>query len=594
MTMTKKNRVKHVIACILLCVVCSIIFSPMQASAKGKTQLSQKKIVLVKGVKYTDLYLKNAPAKVTWKSSKKSVASVSKTGIVTPKKRGTCKITATCKGKKYVCSVRVITASLNTKSLSLSVGQQATLVPRCAYSADRKYAKTTYTVTSNQMTPPVSITKDGLVTAKAAGNCNITVTVGDSTFLVKASVSKSNGSTPNKPAPTNAPAGKVTITPDKQTIDLAKGGTGKITVAGAKSYSFTENSAHFNIASNGTITATSVSTTEEALQAASYESVTVSFVDAAGNKGSYTCKVLVIDSGIEAATAEMEIYAKKVLDEHPYGSGRLDTVKAIRDPATTAYVKAVNNKFESTAEINALRSQIEDAISKKYVFKRQVVYFKDESEKMLGYFNELRSQYKLLPPQWIDTPNGPQMVGKFVKVSDPSESNLKPLKWDDGYGLIHAKMQSAYNVLRAADVGYADKSQSHVCHSRSAIAADTAVRCTLRAPEDLTNGYIASKAEGVAAACSMRLWQNSPGHKTNILSAREYMSCAIMGVVMPDGDIFCVTIASLDGNVFGLDTYGYKEEWKDHYDIFLWNDGGAAYPFTKEIEQAVLNAVVIR
>lgn len=45
--------------------------------------------------------------KVTWKSSNKKVATVSKKGVVTAKKKGTVRITATRNGKKATCKVQV-------------------------------------------------------------------------------------------------------------------------------------------------------------------------------------------------------------------------------------------------------------------------------------------------------------------------------------------------------------------------------------------------------------------------------------------------------------------------------------------------------
>jgi len=45
--------------------------------------------------------------KVTWKSSKKSVATVSRKGKVTAKKKGSAVITAKANGKSYKCNVTI-------------------------------------------------------------------------------------------------------------------------------------------------------------------------------------------------------------------------------------------------------------------------------------------------------------------------------------------------------------------------------------------------------------------------------------------------------------------------------------------------------
>lgn len=68
--------------------------------------LNLKTLKLKKG-KTKQLRLKNASGKITWKSSKKKIASVSKKGKVKAKKKGTCKVYAIYKKKKYACKVTV-------------------------------------------------------------------------------------------------------------------------------------------------------------------------------------------------------------------------------------------------------------------------------------------------------------------------------------------------------------------------------------------------------------------------------------------------------------------------------------------------------
>lgn len=80
------------------------------AEAKAKPVLNKKKVSLAVGGKVT-LKLKNWKKRVTWSSSKKSVATVSGKGVVKAKKKGTAKITAKAGGKKYVCRVTVTKTS---------------------------------------------------------------------------------------------------------------------------------------------------------------------------------------------------------------------------------------------------------------------------------------------------------------------------------------------------------------------------------------------------------------------------------------------------------------------------------------------------
>lgn len=84
------------------------------AEAKAKPVLNKKKVSLIVGEKVT-LKLKNWKKRVTWSSSKKSVATVSKKGVVRAKKKGKANITAKAGGKKYLCRVTVATAKPGPK-----------------------------------------------------------------------------------------------------------------------------------------------------------------------------------------------------------------------------------------------------------------------------------------------------------------------------------------------------------------------------------------------------------------------------------------------------------------------------------------------
>ena len=71
-------------------------------------KINHKKLTLQQG-KTKQLKLSNVPngVKIKWKSSKKSVATVSFKGLVKAKKNGKTTITATVKGKHYTCKVTV-------------------------------------------------------------------------------------------------------------------------------------------------------------------------------------------------------------------------------------------------------------------------------------------------------------------------------------------------------------------------------------------------------------------------------------------------------------------------------------------------------
>ena len=82
---------------------------------KGKVvtksiKVAAAKVTLAAGEKYTINAVRNpvtATEKITYSSSKKSVATVSSKGVITAKKKGTSKITVKCNKKKKVITVTV-------------------------------------------------------------------------------------------------------------------------------------------------------------------------------------------------------------------------------------------------------------------------------------------------------------------------------------------------------------------------------------------------------------------------------------------------------------------------------------------------------
>lgn len=74
--------------------------------AKKKISLNRTKGTVTVG-KQLKLKVKGTTKKVTWKSQKKKIATVSKKGVVTGLKAGKTNITAKVAGKKLVCKVTV-------------------------------------------------------------------------------------------------------------------------------------------------------------------------------------------------------------------------------------------------------------------------------------------------------------------------------------------------------------------------------------------------------------------------------------------------------------------------------------------------------
>lgn len=103
---------------LLLALILAIGFSPVtNVEAKAAPRLNYKKVTLVQGKKKR-LKVRNLKKgrKVKWYSTKKSVATVSKKGVVKAKKKGKATIVAKVGKKKYRCKVIVKKKTTKKKS----------------------------------------------------------------------------------------------------------------------------------------------------------------------------------------------------------------------------------------------------------------------------------------------------------------------------------------------------------------------------------------------------------------------------------------------------------------------------------------------
>ncbi len=95
---------------ICMVLMLSVVPASDVQAVKAKPMLSDKTKIMYVGDRYK-IKLKNASSKVKWKTSKKSVVSISKkkgkTITLKAKKPGKATITATYKGRKYKCKVTV-------------------------------------------------------------------------------------------------------------------------------------------------------------------------------------------------------------------------------------------------------------------------------------------------------------------------------------------------------------------------------------------------------------------------------------------------------------------------------------------------------
>lgn len=91
---------------ILLIALAFIAITTAKPVKAATVKTNVKGVVKIQEGKTKKLHVKGV-GKVTWKSSKKSVATVSKSGKITAKKPGTAKITAKAGKKTWTCTIKV-------------------------------------------------------------------------------------------------------------------------------------------------------------------------------------------------------------------------------------------------------------------------------------------------------------------------------------------------------------------------------------------------------------------------------------------------------------------------------------------------------
>lgn len=168
-----KKLLMITLAALTLAMVCpSIMPGYGVTNVEAAAKINKKKITLNKGHKYT-LKITGTKKKVKWSSSKKSVATVSSTGKVTARKKGTAIITGKVGTKKYTCTVKVIadtvkvkakTLGMSQKEYDLVVGQKTLISITCTPKAATKNIKWRSDRSAN-----ASVDQNGYVTGRKAG-----------------------------------------------------------------------------------------------------------------------------------------------------------------------------------------------------------------------------------------------------------------------------------------------------------------------------------------------------------------------------------------------------------------------------------------
>ena len=270
---------------------------------------------------------------LTYKTSNKKIATVSKTGILRTKKKGTVTITAIAKNNKTAKATMTLTVGKVVKTLkfkegtknTVTAGKKFTLHP--TYSPKKASTKAVTFKSSNKKV--ATVTSKGKVTAKKAGKVTITATCKDAgkkkaTFKVTV---KKKAVTPAKPTTTTK---TTTVTP------VVSGN--KATLSGIDA-----NATQYVVKRNGKEAIFSAADVQEALRylgnpASAYKEWlattlrTELFVTVEGTKGSATKTV-------------------KVTNVNDQYNGEY-TVTVTEEKAGTKYsVKAVKNSTSATRNI---------------------------------------------------------------------------------------------------------------------------------------------------------------------------------------------------------------------------------------------------
>ena len=167
-----------------------LLYAPHSVKAATPKIALDRSVFTVKKGKSIRLYAnilkkKYKKKKIVWSSSKKSVASVSAKGVIRAKKKGKVTITARIKGTKFkakcklTVGVPVKRIEVEAPEMMLFVGEK-TRIAAHAYPVNVTTDKLEFVSSNPEI---VSVVGDGLVTAVAAGEAEITIKSTDGTEI---------------------------------------------------------------------------------------------------------------------------------------------------------------------------------------------------------------------------------------------------------------------------------------------------------------------------------------------------------------------------------------------------------------------------
>ncbi|MGN1166445.1 MAG: Ig-like domain-containing protein [Lachnospiraceae bacterium] len=149
----------------------------------AKPALNKKTATLAPG-KTVQLKMLNSKGTVTWKSSNKSVATVSKKGKVTAKKPGTAKITATYKKKKYTCTIKVQRPKSTLLTITFDQESISTEESEVSVTGKISHDATLKTISFQLYDSEGLITQQGAVAVKDSWSSTVQPSIGTNTFTL--------------------------------------------------------------------------------------------------------------------------------------------------------------------------------------------------------------------------------------------------------------------------------------------------------------------------------------------------------------------------------------------------------------------------
>ena len=182
--------------------------SSSKSSTKKKIKLKKSTVNVTIGYTYTQKLLdKKGKAisykKIKWKTANKKIATISKKGVITAKKVGKVKMTATYNKKKYTFTVNVKKPTLNYKKKTLTKGKTFTLSLKNTSGKKISTKKIVFTSNNEKV---ATVSSKGVVKAKKSGTATISAIYKNIKYNCKVTVKKTQ--TASKPEATTKPSTK--------------------------------------------------------------------------------------------------------------------------------------------------------------------------------------------------------------------------------------------------------------------------------------------------------------------------------------------------------------------------------------------------